>query len=426
MRCKDVSLRARLVAIAATVPLLVAGAGVWSVAALYRVVPGGVDSAVIIVIALTGAAFLAGIVIPLLVAASIAGPFQAAINRARAITLGDLRRGKPPDRRDEIGRLTALLGTLSEKLGGVIVSAKRAAEIVSRGSREVNDAIRELSRGASEQAADAEPVSASLERMGANIKQNADNALQTETISRKAAADAATGGEAVTQTVAAMKDIASRVLVIEEIARTTNLLALNAAIEAARAGEHGKGFAVVAAEVRKLAERSQKAAAEIARLSRTSLEIAERAGERFQRLIPHISQTADLIQKISSASLEQNEGVTQINRAVTHLDLVIQRNLSASDGLSSMSETLAGQADLLRKSMDFFIVDESPPANTSAKKTTRRHLKQTKPRPVRPLSVPVVASRVSGRGLTAKKGVIIRLDDPDRNDRLDEEFTAYE
>ncbi|KKL21754.1 hypothetical protein LCGC14_2442270, partial [marine sediment metagenome] len=186
------------------------------------------------------------------------------------------------------------------------------------------------------------------------IKQNSDNALQTEKISQKASQDAQEGGQAVTEAVNAMNDIAKKISIIEEIARQTNLLALNAAIEAARAGEHGKGFAVVASEVRKLAERSQSAAGEISELSSSSVEVAERAGELITQLVPDIQKTADLVQEISAASAEQTSGAEQINKAIAQLDQVIQQNASASEEMAATSEELNSQADQLQSTISFF------------------------------------------------------------------------
>jgi methyl-accepting chemotaxis protein len=198
-----------------------------------------------------------------------------------------------------------------------------------------------------------------MEEMVSNIRQNADNAQQTEKIAIKAAQDTREGGKAVTETVTAMKEIAGKISIIEEIARQTNLLALNAAIEAARAGEHGKGFAVVAAEVRKLAERSQTAAGEISQLSSSSVEVAEQAGKMLEQITPDIQRTAELVQEISAASSEQNAGADQINRAIQQLDQVIQQNASAAEEMSSTAEELSSQAQALQDNIDFFKVDGS-------------------------------------------------------------------
>jgi methyl-accepting chemotaxis protein len=249
------------------------------------------------------------------------------------------------------------LNKMIVKLREVVESVKAAAENVTTGSNELSSNSEQLSQGATEQAAAAEEASSSMEQMSANIKQNADNALQTEKIAQKSAEDAKEGGHAVTETVSAMKEIASKISIIEEIARQTNLLALNAAIEAARAGEHGKGFAVVASEVRKLAERSQTAAGEISKLSASSVQVAESAGEMLQQLVPNIQKTAELVQEITAASNEQNTGAGQINSAIQQLNEIIQQNASASEEMASTAEELTGQAEQLQDTIGFFKLD---------------------------------------------------------------------
>jgi len=249
------------------------------------------------------------------------------------------------------------LNKMIVKLREVVESVKTAAENVTTGSNELSSSSEQLSQGATEQAAAAEEASSSMEQMSANIKQNADNALQTEKIAQKSAEDAKEGGHAVAETVTAMKEIASKISIIEEIARQTNLLALNAAIEAARAGEHGKGFAVVASEVRKLAERSQTAAGEISKLSASSVQVAEGAGEMLQQLVPNIQKTAELVQEITAASNEQNTGAGQINSAIQQLNEIIQQNASASEEMASTAEELTGQAEQLQDTIGFFKLD---------------------------------------------------------------------
>jgi len=203
---------------------------------------------------------------------------------------------------DETGRLLRAMKNMVEKLREVVEGVSSASDNVAAASQQMSSGSQQVSEGATVQAASAEEVSSSMEEMASNIKQNADNAQQTEKIALKAAQDAREGGKAVAETVSAMKEIATKITIVEEIARQTNLLALNAAIEAARAGEHGKGFAVVASEVRKLAERSQTAAAEISKLSTTSVDVAEKAGEMLSRIVPDIQKTAELVQEINAAS----------------------------------------------------------------------------------------------------------------------------
>jgi len=259
------------------------------------------------------------------------------------------------------------LSDMVAKLVEVVNNVKSAADNVTVGSREMSASSEDMSQGATEQAAAAEEASSSMEQMSANIRQSADNASQTEKIAIKSASDAKEGGEAVAETVAAMKQIAGKISIIEEIARQTNLLALNAAIEAARAGEHGKGFAVVAAEVRKLAERSQRAAGEIGNLSTSSVEIAEKAGDMLARILPDIQKTSELVQEIGAASREQDTGAEQINKAIQQLDQVIQKNAGAAEEMSATAEELSSQAEQLQSVIDFFRVEAAAGRHTVTK-----------------------------------------------------------
>jgi methyl-accepting chemotaxis protein len=205
-----------------------------------------------------------------------------------------------------------------------------------------------------------------MEEMTASISQNTDNAKVTDNMASKAAGEAAEGGEAVKETVSAMKQIAQKITIIDDIAYQTNLLALNAAIEAARAGEHGKGFAVVAAEVRKLAERSQVAAQEISTVASGSVELAEKAGTLLDQIVPSIRKTSDLVQEISAASQEQSTGVSQINSAITQLSQTTQQSAAASEQLSATAEEMNSQAGQLKDTMGFFRLERSVTAARTA------------------------------------------------------------
>jgi methyl-accepting chemotaxis protein len=304
---------------------------------------------------------------------------------ADEIANGDLTvQPKPLSDKDTLG---LSLQSMVERLRGVVTDALSAADNVSSGSQELSATSEQMSQGATEQAAAAEQASASMEEMAANIKQNADNAAQTEKISRQSSRDAEASGEAVNRAVEAMRTIADKIGIVQEIARQTDLLALNAAVEAARAGEHGKGFAVVASEVRKLAERSQTAAAEIGAVSGDTVKAAQEAGEMLQRLVPDIRKTAELVSEISAACREQDVGASQINDAIQQLDKVTQQNAGASEQMSSTSEELAAQAEELQTSIAFFRTDTAgargrAPARAPARASTFKPAAKPVARPV--------------------------------------------
>ncbi|MDX3927777.1 MAG: methyl-accepting chemotaxis protein [Shinella sp.] len=291
------------------------------------------------------------------------GNLRNTANIADQIANGDLTVSpKPLSDKDTLG---ISLESMVERLRGVVADALSAADNVSAGSQELSAGSEQLSQGATEQASSAEEASASMEEMASNIKQNADNAAQTEKIARQSAKDAEASGEAVGRAVTAMRTIAEKISIVQEIARQTDLLALNAAVEAARAGEHGKGFAVVASEVRKLAERSQAAAAEISSLSGETVQVATDAGEMLNRLVPDIRKTAELVSEISAACREQDIGASQINEAIQQLDKVTQQNAGSSEEMSSTSEELAAQAEELQASIAFFKVDRATGTNAT-------------------------------------------------------------
>lgn len=258
--------------------------------------------------------------------------------------------------KDILGRS---LSFMVEELNKIVESVRHSSEIVAAESQELSSSSEQMSEGVTEQASAAEESSASMEEMSSTIKQNTESSSQTKSIAKQAAVDADKSGHAVSETVNAMKQIAGKISIIEEIARQTNLLALNAAIEAARAGEHGRGFAVVAAEVRKLAERCQKAAGEIVQLTSTSMETATSAGELLLKLVPDIQKTAELVDEINMASFEQDKGAEQINQSISQLNMVIQQNATVASGIATTAEELAGQSSKLLADIGFFKVSDA-------------------------------------------------------------------
>ena len=319
---------------------------------------------------------------------AIVGPINEVRRIMSAIEQGDLTQNIANDYQGDFKALKEAVNNTVAKLSDTITQVRTAADALTNASGQVSATAQSLSQSSSEQAASVEESSASVEQMSASINQNAENAKVTDNMASKAAVEATEGGDAVKNTVDAMKKIAQKIGIIDDIAYQTNLLALNAAIEAARAGEHGKGFAVVAAEVRKLAERSQVAAQEIGGLAGDSVGLAERAGHLLDEIVPSIRKTSDLVQEIASASQEQSSGVAQINNAMNQLNQATQQNASASEELAATAEELGGQAEQLQQLMQFFTIDERNMGRSLAQAPSMAG--------ARPAAKPKAAARVAG------------------------------
>ncbi|MGO8694668.1 MAG: methyl-accepting chemotaxis protein [Rectinemataceae bacterium] len=366
------------------------------------------DSLTSLIAALLGIGLILAILISILLARSISRPVKLVSFAMAEFAKGDLTfssvdgaaRDRVVARGDELGELGRSLQSLRESFQKVVGGIRASSNEVSRGSLELSTSAQGLSQGASEQAASIEELSASVEELASTVRQNADNTTQADALARRVAQSAESSGRSVVETVVNMKEIAGKISIIEEIARQTNLLALNAAIEAARAGEAGKGFAVVASEVRKLAERSAKAAGEINELSRTSVAVAAEAGKQLEVLVPDIRRAAELIQEIAAASTEQSFGADQIAKGVGQMDMVVQQNASVSEELAGTAEELTAQAERLKGAVAFFkLGDEAPSAGKSAVPTT----KTVGPRASPSASPAAGAAKPTSRAITVKQ-----------------------
>lgn len=303
-------------------------------------------------------ALLLFIVILRFIIASIVKRIKGAVVFTEKISGGSLYQNFDDSSRDEVGQMAHSLNEMSKKLREIVSSIKSGADSIVAASRQISSSSEQIAQGAGQQASATQEVSSSMEEMVSSINQNTDNAQQTEKTALKAAQDIQKVNQAFETTVEAMTNIAEKISVVDEIAEKTDLLAVNAAIEAARAGEHGKGFAVVALEVRKLSEKTQKAAAEIVGFSHSSLKIAREADKLLGEVVPVIENNASLVREIAAASLEQNSGVEQINTAIQQLAQITQQNSAAAEELATGSEQMSAQALQLKETISFFRTQE--------------------------------------------------------------------
>ncbi len=361
---------------------------------------------------------LIGVALAYIISRAISSGILKGIGLAEKVSEGELDFAIDKeylDRQDEVGKLTNALQNMANKLKTIVGNISAGADNIAGASNQFSSTSQEISQGANEQASSAEEISSSMEEMSSNIQQNTDNAKETEKISRLAAQNIKQGYESTRVAVDSMKNIAEKISIIEDIAFQTNILALNAAVEAARASEHGKGFAVVAAEVRKLAERSKVAAEEINDLSRNGVSIAEKAGTELEAMVPEIEKTANLVQEIAAASIEQNSGADQVNSAILQLNQTTQQNAASSEEMATGAEELASQADSLKEQLKFFKIKQSGQSGRIVHKDSKAMLfneNNIRPTKQNQLSRPVQADKGNGKG----KGIDIQLSGNEKDD----------
>ncbi len=328
-----------------------------------------------LMITLGGVAVVLAAVCAVLITRSITRPIGEAVRVARAVAAGDLTSAIVVDRSDETGQLMAALKSMNDNLVGLVAQLRSGIDTINTASREIASGNMDLSSRTEAQASSLEQTAASMEELTATVRNNADHARAASELAIDASTIARQGGDVVGEVVTTMgtinessRKIVDIISVIDGIAFQTNILALNAAVEAARAGEQGRGFAVVAAEVRNLAQRSAGAAKEIKQLIADSVNkvdagsrLVERAGATMENVVASIGRLSGLVSDISTASNEQQEGIGQVNVAITQMDGITQENAALVEEAAAAAAAMQDQTAQLARLVDTFTLAAERP-----------------------------------------------------------------